>query len=317
LEQNVPWVELNALSAVLSSVSNVAKSLAVLAAVVLVVCLLQLFLPAQGVPTLGKKGRVEDNWSQGVWIFSPLNTTYASDTLLLNVTAKRGFSPREYNPLLKYSLNGEENVTVPASVTFVDMSIPDTIFSWLASYTLISGQISLPKLPEGTNSLTVYGIYNRAQGVDPKYPNMYDIQTIYFTVNNGVAPSVKLLQFGNVTYEKEDLPVDFAVNEPTSWMGYSFDGQDNVTVSGNFTLPELSLGEHNVTVYAKDLLGNMGSSETTSFNVVEPMQTEPWLLGVIVCAAAMGLTFLIYNRRKAISKGLTKQTWRSSSFFVA
>ncbi len=78
------------------------------------------------------------------------------------------------------------------------------------------------------------------KGVDPKYPNMYDIQTIYFTINRGIPPTITLLQFRNVTSEKS-LSLNFTVDKPVSWMGYCFDRQDNVTVSGNFTLLRVSL----------------------------------------------------------------------------
>ena len=275
-----------------------AHGLALLTAV-LVGCLLLVSFPVEG-----RTPRVEDNWSDGIWIFSPTNTTYTSNTLLLNVTAKRGFSPNEYNSQLKYSLNGAENVTIPSTSTFVDMSIPGTTFSYLASYTLISGEIALPKLPEGTNSLTVYGEYNRAEGVDPKYPNMRDIQTIYFTINNGIPPSITLLEFENTTYKKDNLPLNFVVDEPVSWMGYSFDGEDNVTVSGNFTLSELAYGKHNVTVYAKDLLGNQGASETTNFTVTKAKQIEPWFVGVL--ATVISIVFIsaiVFLYRKSLLRG--------------
>jgi len=192
------------------------------------------------------------------------------------------FSPNEYNSQLKYSLNGAENVAIPSIDTFVDMSIPGTTFSYLASYTLISGEIALSSLPEGTYALTVFGEYNRAENVDPKYPNMYDIQTIYFTINNGSPPSITLLHFEKTINEKKNFPVNFIVNEQISWMGYSFDEKDNVTVSGNFTLSELAYGVHNITIYAKDLFRNQGASETVNFTVTKAEQIKPWLVGVII-----------------------------------
>ncbi len=274
-----------------------AKALAVLTAV-LVGCLLLVSFPVEETTA-----KVEDNWYNGIWIFSPANTTYTSNTLLLNVTSKRMFSPNYYNSQLKYSLNGAENVTIPTTDEFVDMSIPGTIFSYFASYTLISGEIALPKLPEGANSLTVYGEYNRAEGVDSKYPNMYDIQTIYFTINNGVPPSITLLQFENTTYEKDNLPLNFVVDEPVSWMGYSFDGQANVTVSGNFTFSELASGVHNVTIYAKDLLGNIGASETTIFTVTKPEQIEPWSVGVLATVIfIVSISAILFLYRKSFSR---------------
>jgi len=65
-------------------------------------------------------------------------------------------------------------------------------------------------------------------------------------------------------------------------MGYSFDKEDNVTISGNFTLSEADYGMHNVTIYAKDLLWNQGVSETINFTVIKAEQITPWLVGVII-----------------------------------
>jgi len=64
-----------------------------------------------------------------------------------------------------------------------------------------------------------------------------------------------------------DVPLTFTVSESTSWMGYSLDGQANVTVSGNTTLAGLSDGSHNIAVYASDTAGNMGRSGTFSFSI--------------------------------------------------
>jgi len=48
------------------------------------------------------------------------------------------------------------------------------------------------------------------------------------------------------------------------------DGQENVTIAGNTTLVGLSSGVHNVTVYACDDAGNVGSLETLTFTVAKP-----------------------------------------------
>jgi hypothetical protein len=300
MEQNVPEIELNALFCSIFQVKYMAKGLAISAAVLLG-CLLLVSFPAEA-----RTPRVEDKWSNGIWIFSPANTTYTSNGLLLNVTAKRNFSPNYYNTQLKYSLNNAENVTIPIKAAFLDMSIPGTTFSWLASYTLFSGQIALPKLPEGIYCLTVYGEYNRAEDVDPKYPNMHDIQSIYFVINNGIPPVITLLEFENVIYEIDNFQLNFTVSEPVSWIGYSVDCQDNVTVSGNSTLLELSYGNHNVTIYAKDLLGNIGASETASFTVAKPGQNEPWPVEVIATAIAIlciSAAILLLYKKLQFKKG--------------
>jgi hypothetical protein len=58
-------------------------------------------------------------------------------------------------------------------------------------------------------------------------------------------------------------------------MGYSLDGQETITITGNTTIAGLTNGLHNVTVYAKDTFENMGASETIYFSVAQPEPTEP------------------------------------------
>ena len=74
------------------------------------------------------------------------------------------------------------------------------------------------------------------------------------------APIVTILSPANTTYFISGLsiPLTFLVNEPATWMGYSFDGQANVTIDDNTTLTNLSEGSHNVIVYAKDRIGKEG-----------------------------------------------------------
>jgi hypothetical protein len=55
-------------------------------------------------------------------------------------------------------------------------------------------------------------------------------------------------------------------------IGYSLDGQANITVSGSITLSNLSNGQHKLTVYAKDTDGNE-SSDTVYFTISEEAET--------------------------------------------
>ena len=68
------------------------------------------------------------------------------------------------------------------------------------------------------------------------------------------------------TYDTSSVDLIYAVNEPTRWAGYSMDGAENVTLIGNTTLEKLENGPHNLTVYAEDLSGNVGSN-TVNFEV--------------------------------------------------
>jgi len=70
------------------------------------------------------------------------------------------------------------------------------------------------------------------------------------------------------------LPLEYTVDRPTDWVGYSLDSAPNVTLVGNTTLTDLSEGSHSLTVYANDTAGNMGSS-TASFTVSLPGPPPP------------------------------------------
>jgi ABC-type sulfate transport system substrate-binding protein len=68
------------------------------------------------------------------------------------------------------------------------------------------------------------------------------------------------------TYETTSVDLIYTVNEPTRWAGYSLDGAENIMLIGNTTLDELPNGLHNLTIYAEDLAGNVGSN-TVNFEV--------------------------------------------------
>ena len=80
-------------------------------------------------------------------------------------------------------------------------------------------------------------------------------------------PTISILSPENKTYNFDNVSLTFTVSELTSWIGYSLDGQINVTISGNTSLPSLLDGSHYVVVYANDTTGDMGASSTVYFAV--------------------------------------------------
>ncbi|MDR0373923.1 MAG: hypothetical protein LBI79_10350 [Nitrososphaerota archaeon] len=84
-----------------------------------------------------------------------------------------------------------------------------------------------------------------------------------------VAPEVCVFSLEeNGVYDFRNVTLEFGLSCPVVWVGYSLDGQANVTASGNTTLSGLSNGRHSVRVFAEDKYGNIGVSETISFSVV-------------------------------------------------
>jgi len=84
-----------------------------------------------------------------------------------------------------------------------------------------------------------------------------------------VPPTIDLIYPVNATYGVTSIPLNFTVSEATDWIGYSLDGATNVTITGDTMLTDLSLGSHNIIVYANDTDGNMGASDRVYFTIAE------------------------------------------------
>lgn len=142
---------------------------------------------------------------------------------------------------------------------------------------------------------TPYVISSEAQD---RYPlmNPWDPVIPYDTV----PPRISILSPESKVYNQSDVPLTFLTYEATSSMSYSLNGQDNVTITGNTTLSELPNGSHNVTVYATDLAGNNGASETIHFNVnvPEPFPTALAVGTLGASAAGAALCILYYYKKR-------------------
>lgn len=111
----------------------------------------------------------------------------------------------------------------------------------------------------------------------------------------------------NETYRANNLTLSFTADKPTSWIGYSLDGKENLTIAGNTTLTALANGPHNLTIYANDSVGNMGASGTIHFSIDMPSKTEQSNarlitveVGVPASAAVMAiLLFVVFRKRRA------------------
>jgi hypothetical protein len=87
------------------------------------------------------------------------------------------------------------------------------------------------------------------------------------------------------------------VDDPASQFSYVLDGQKSVVIDGNATLSGLSNGEHNVTVYAQDVAGNVGTSETIKISVELPFPTIV-VIAPIASVVFVGVGLLIYFKKR-------------------
>jgi N-acetylneuraminic acid mutarotase len=119
--------------------------------------------------------------------------------------------------------------------------------------------------------------------------------------NNGAILEIKLISPENKTYYSASIPLEFSSNEPLSWMCYRLDNEGVIEIVGNTTLTGLSLGSHNLTVYAKNEAGNSGASQLIYFTIEE---TEPIVSPVVLVAAVSiavivaGAGLLVYFKKR-------------------
>jgi N-acetylneuraminic acid mutarotase len=111
-------------------------------------------------------------------------------------------------------------------------------------------------------------------------------------------PVVSVVSPENKNYNSSSVSLAFTVNKPVAWLGYSLDGQENVTINGNTTIAGLPNSLHNVTVYAKDSFENTGASETISFSIDVPFPLVPVAAasGASIAVVAVGL--LVYFKKR-------------------
>ena len=222
--------------------------------------------------------------ASGPYIIFPVNTTYNSRIITLNISfSTQLFSKVHFSAT--YSLDGTPNIIVPL------VSSPSLIWN----KNRVIGSVRLPELSDGSHTLSVYVEARVETGT-----SHWDSETVYFTVET-TPPKIKVLSPITQTYTETNVSFMFTLDK-ANWTGCSLDGEENITISGNFTLIGLPNGLHNLTVYANDTYGNMGASETVSFTVAV---AEPEAFPVLHVAAAIaviaivaGAGLLLLTRRK-------------------
>jgi hypothetical protein len=158
-----------------------------------------------------------------IFIDSPSNTTYSTNQVCLNFTVKSHIHAHTANPpkanvtinpdaniTMTYSVDGNDNVTIPTSETLVPVWADVTYangtktkeISSIFSYFLISGLVELENLQQGQHSLTVFARYE----VPSMQKTAFDNQTLYFTIDDGNSPVSSNIDINNGV-PKSELPV--------------------------------------------------------------------------------------------------------------
>jgi N-acetylneuraminic acid mutarotase len=113
-------------------------------------------------------------------------------------------------------------------------------------------------------------------------------------------PKISVLSPVNETYNNSNVPLVYTVDKPVDWTEYSIDGKPNETITGNTTMTRLSNGLHNLTIYAQDTFGNIGTSENITFRVEvpEPFPTVPIAVASVAVVVVVCVGSLLYFKKR-------------------
>ena len=203
----------------------------------------------------------------------------------------------EYTPVGYGTAPPIIQITSPENQTYNKVTLNFTVnrdTEWMG-YSLdnqanvtINEETQLFNLSQGAHNIILYA--NDSLG------NMGSSKRVFFSVDT-IAPDIVIILPQNQSYGSTDIQLTFKVNKTVKWLAYSLDGEQNVTIIGNVTLPALSNGSHRLTVYATDEVGNTGS-KTVYFNIAPfPTITVVGVAATITIALAAGYLFL--ERRKS------------------
>jgi|GEM_PF-864728 len=220
-------------------------------------------------------------------MFHSFDTSLGYDVNVISNSTIEDFEYLESNSTIKMYVSGEEGLG------FCRVSIPHVLMN-VSSILVVIDHGLTPVLyhnytlcDNGTHRWIYFAYEHSTHKIDiaPEFPTL-----------DTTPPTIPILSPENKTYSVDGVPLTLTVSESTSWIGYSLDGQANVTITGNKTLSVLSDGLHSLIVYANDTAGNTGTSEMVYFTieiqqeVVFPIE----IVAVIVIIGVVGAVAFVY-----------------------
>lgn len=231
--------------------------------------------------TLGPLAMYNSNSGNDVEISSPKSEIYNVSSILLNFTVEA------YGDIYDVGFSLDEgSVERITSLTKI-AEVPTPELHSLAIYSRVTfrGYLSLSNLSSGNHSVTVYQGY-QYRGLHERY-SVSAYSYVNFTVDT-ISPKISILSPEPKIYNVSDISLNYTVNEPVSKVTYNLDEQeDEATI--NTTLANLTYGTHNITMYAWDIAGNIGSSETVTFTIAEPELPDSFPIVPVAAVAVVAV----------------------------
>lgn len=171
---------------------------------------------------------------------------------------------------------------------------PQQRYSWDPFFGYLTGTTTLPKLAEGQHNLTVwmwtYISSNKAR------PAAWGYCTVLFSIADKTPPNITLNTTQDTLYNQTSIPLNFTVNEPTTWVTYSLDNGAQIAITENTTLA-VSEGNHTIVLYANDTSGNVGQSMVVRFAVHAENRTG-FIMILAMIAVGVGVGAVLLFKRK-------------------
>jgi hypothetical protein len=236
-------------------------------------------------------------------IHSPLdNETVYSKNVPLNLTITK---PDGWGWLLCLSMAGElySNKLTRLNIT-VDGNDYESVVVNSILPSPFSYSTNLTNLAEGIHNLTIHAY---CDGWDLEIHGFWHRNVPYETSSNLINFAVDALPLElavgspeNKVYNVTDIPLTLTTTEPVSWMSYSLDDGDRITISRNITLTNITFGSHRLTIFANDTLGNWASSKTINFTIQEPPEPFPTTIVIasVVTMAVVSIGLIVYFKKR-------------------
>jgi N-acetylneuraminic acid mutarotase len=261
-------------------------------------------------------GNFQDSYSSSVQIYDPVNDSWGTGVSMPTARAYLGVADvndllfaiggfdgqnwlgtvEEYTPIGYGTVPPIIQVNSPLNKTYNEVTLNYTVdknVDW-TGYSLdnhanvtLNGDTELFNLTQGAHSIVVYA--NDSVG------NMGASSKVFFSFDT-LPPDIDVSMPMNQSYGSTDIQLTFFVDKPIASMSYSLDGQKNVTMDGNVTLPALSNGSHNLTIYVTDEVGNNGSA-TVYFNIA-PFPTVLVVAAAVSVVIALALGYILFESKK-------------------
>jgi len=197
------------------------------------------------------------------YVFFPIIDSFPPTILIDNTPPTIGIVSPEEGVVLHEVITVEAYASDPSGIEKVEFEVGaiSTVMDFRNDTDHWAGRLDTRKLSDGMNSIKVKAVDKAGNTAE---------KIVSVTVDN-TPPVITIISPRMKTYSTDPINLIYTVNEPASWVGYSLkkvgrvssSSEEKITLTDNTTLTNLSIGLHDLVIYANDTVGNMGLSRVT------------------------------------------------------